>query len=200
MKIDLLEIAGFQSAIKSMRLPMRSGDKSDSRWYDYIEDKECIIPEVSNTNYCSSKILWHTDDGYNVYIIGDKDLKLAQSLILKGDEHAKFIRGIEVWLELTAPWYWFNELDTYCVGTSPIGSTSSMHIECKNLTGEALQAAKAAIKGDYEYTRIRTFNYQTLRRIYYQRLNHRLPEWQQFNSFVESLPLAKELITIKKEN
>jgi hypothetical protein len=207
MQINLLEIAGFQASFKAMRLPMRSGEKSDSRWYDYIEDKDNIIYYPDNCKYMSDREslfkngfpLWNYDDGYNLYLIGEKDLKLAQSLILKGDEHSKFIRGIEVWLELTAPWYWFNELDTYVVGTTPLSSTSSMHIECRNLTGEALQAAKGAIRGDYEYTRIRTFNYQTLRRIYYQRINHRLPEWKQFCSFIDTLPLANELIKIKKE-
>jgi hypothetical protein len=187
MQISLLEVAGFQSAFKAMRLPMKSGEKSDSYlWFH---------------EYCDEKTEYYETYGFTnnqTFTIGRNDLALAQSLILKGDEHAKFIRGIEVWLELSAPWYWFNELDTYTIGTSPIGSTSSMHTECRHLTGEALQATKGDIRGNYEYTRIRTFNYQTLRRIYYQRLNHRLPEWKQFIEFILTLPLAKELICVEK--
>jgi hypothetical protein len=132
-----------------------------------------------------------TDGG----IIGEKDLKLAQKLLIAGDEHAKALRGIIAWVYIVAPWYWFNELDTYTVGTTPMGSTSSMHTEAKGLTGDDLKRIKSALRGDYEYTRIRNFSYQTLRRIYFQRKNHRLDEWKEFCAFIETLPYAKELIT-----
>lgn len=173
MKIKTLEIAGFYSSLKAMRLPMRS--KSDSTW------SWCPYPLIDSVKNA----------------IGEKDLELAQKLIHAGDEHAKFSRGIQVWAEITGPWYFFNELDTYVVGSSPIGSTSSMHSEAKGLTGEALQACKAALKGDYEYTRIRLFSYQCLRRIFFQRRSHRLPEWHLFCDWILTLPLAKELITIE---
>lgn len=186
MKIELIEYAGFESAFKAMRLPKKS--INDSK-YASIHDKNFHGPIIGSYDY--NEEMW----GYR---IGKKDLKLAQTLILAGDEHAKAIRGIQVWLELTAPWYWFNELDTYCVGTSPLGSTSTMHVDAKGLTGEVLQAFKGAIRGDYEYTRIRTFNYQCLRRIYFQRRYHRLPEWKYFCDFINTLPLSNELICLEK--
>lgn len=182
MKIELIEIAGFESAMRAMRLPKRSGDKSDSGISDCWSENRIFVGPEDHTGY-----------GFG---IGPKDLSLAQKLIKAGPEHAKCIRGITVWLELTGPWYWFNELDTYCVGTTPMGSTSSMHIDCKGLSGEELQKAKSEIRGDYEYTRIRNFNYQCLRNIYFQRRAHRLPEWKEFCAFIETLPLAKELITL----
>jgi len=191
MDIKTLEVAGFPSSFKAMRLPKRSDDKSDSRFVDYIEEwGNC--DEDPNT-------VWSTDDGYNVYVVGVNDLKLAQKLILAGAEHAKFIRGITVWVEVTGPWYWFNELDTYCVGRTPLSSTSSMHVDCRGLTGEELQKTKGNIRGDYEYTRIFSVNYQCLRNIYFQRRNHRLPEWHQFCGWIETLPMSETLITIKKE-
>lgn len=131
--------------------------------------------------------------------LGPQDLALAQKLILAGDEHAKCMRGIVAWIKVTAPWYWWNEMDTYTVGRTPLSSTSSMHIECKGLKGEELQEAKANIRGDFPYTRIWTANYQCLRHIYFQRRFHRLPEWKQFCDFIKILPLAEELIMIERK-
>ena len=186
MNITLLEIAGFESSMKAMRLPHRSGEKSDSGWMDIVEE------EISNDR----RVIYDTFDNSLAFTVGPKDLTLAQKLIKGGPEHAKCMRGIVVWLETTAPWYWFNELDTYCVGRTPLSSTSSMHVDCKGLTGEELQKAKGDIRGDYEYTRIWHVNYQCLRNMYHQRRKHRLPEWRQFCDFIETLPLSKELITL----
>ena len=69
-----------------------------------------------------------------------------------------------------------------------------MNAECKGLKGEAAQKAKANILFGRLITKIDYFSYQTLRRIYKQRLHHRLPEFQQFCKWIETLPLAKELI------
>ena len=181
MEIKLLEIAGIRSAIKAMRLPKRSGEKSDS------ENSVYFTHDYHNGNVIGSESEWY---------IGPNDMKLAQTLIKAGSEHCKALRGIIAWIETTAPWYWFNELDTYVVGRVPMGSTSSMHIDCKGLTGEELQKAKGAIRGDYEYTRIWAMGYMGLRNMYKQRRTHRLPEWQQFCDFIETLPLSKELVLI----
>lgn len=186
MIINTIEIAGFESSFKAMRLPKRSNNKSDSIKCDY--NCETCISFFCDTNK------W----GHKEYLIGSKDLELAQKLILAGDEHSKFSRGIQVWSEITAPWYFFNELDTYTVGTINLGSTSTMHMECKDYNGKELQIAKGLITGNYEYTRIRTYSYQCLRRIYFQRKSHRLPEWKQFCNWIITLPSAKELIIIEK--
>ncbi len=199
MKIDLLEIAGFQPAFKAMRLPMRSGEKSDSRWYDYIEDREDIMFRLEENIKDGIYPLWHTDDGYNVYIVGKKDLKLAQSLILAGDDHSKFVRGIQAWIEVTGPDYWWDEVCTYEVGVTKLPSTSSMHVDFKGLVGKELAKYRSNQTRGFEYTRVYVWSYQALRHVYFARRHHRLPEWKEFTDFIETLPLAEELITIKKE-
>lgn len=193
MKIQTLEVAGFEASFEAMRLPHRSGEKSDSYWED-----SCFIRENQHP-VCFNGRPYGCDGEVEYFVVGPNDLKLAQKLILAGPEHAKCIRGITVWVKVTGPWYWFNELDTYCVGRTPLSSTSSMYIDCKGLTGEELQKAKGKIRGDYEYTRIFSANYQCLRNIYFQRRSHRLPEWHQFCEWIESLPLSKELITLEKQ-
>lgn len=173
MNITLLEIGGYQSAIKAMRLPKKS----------FGDSKFTILQP--NTYF-------------SAFNVGDKDMELAKKLILAGDEHAKCMRGISVWFEVTAPWYWFNEYVTYTIGNDSLGSTSTMHIDCKGLLGEELQKAKSEIKGDFEYTRVYRVNYQMLRRLYFQRRNHRLPEWKVFCNWIKTLPLAEDLITLER--
>jgi len=182
MKIELLEIAGFAAAIRSMRLPMRSGERSDS--------KHRLIPPVTAIS--------RTGGGYietiaNIFI-GPKDLALSAHLQSKGPEHGKHLRGIIAWVEITAPLYWWTEAVTYEVGVTKLSSTSSMHTECRRMTGEELQRAKRDIGGGYEYTRIWAISYETLSRMYHQRDGHRLPEWEEFQRFVWSLPLVQEMI------
>jgi hypothetical protein len=169
MKIQTKEIAGFYSAIEAVRLPHRNGDKSDSAFFPDMNEWE---------------------------MIGSKDLQLLQNLITSGDDEAKVIRGIIVWADITAPRYLWQELDTYTVGVTPLCSESTMHVEFKQLTGEELQQRKGDLKESHEQRRIRAFSYQTLRRIYFQRRNHRLPEWKIFIEWIKTLPLANELILI----
>ena len=74
-------------------------------------------------------------------------------------------------------------------------SESTMHIQGKGLSTEDLVRMKENLTEGTEQKRIYYFSYQTLRRIYRQRRNHRLPVWHTFCEWVESLPFAKELIT-----
>ena len=67
-----------------------------------------------------------TNDGKNGFVIGENDMKLAQTLIKAGNEHRKFMRQIFVSVDITAPLYWWKEFDTYKVGTVA-NSTSTMH-------------------------------------------------------------------------
>lgn len=127
--------------------------------------------------------------------IHPKDLALMQALIKRGDEHAKVMRGIVVWVEINAPVYWWCEMETYEVGRQRLSSQSTMHVDCKGLKGIELQEAKATIPMGKYLKKVDYFSYQTLRRIYYQRREHRLPEWHKdFVEWIESLPYAKELI------
>lgn len=180
MIIKTIELFGFVSAIKALRLPYKTTNKSDSNVYsDY--------KIIDNYIELQSKVS-----------IGPNDLKLLQTLIKNGDEHAKVVRGINVICSIIAPRYWWQEMDTYRIGTERLCSESTMHCEAKGLTGKELQRVKAELKEGHEQERIQMFSYQTLRRIYFQRKNHRLPEWKQFCEWISELPFSKELILIKR--
>lgn len=182
--IETLEFAGFGPALKAMRLPMKSEDKSDSEIWSPLSTIEHYENGYSKIYY-SNEV--HT---------GPIDMKLIQKLIRSGDEHAKILRGIMVWFEINAPRYFHVELDTYRIGAERLSSESTMHVECKNFSGEELQKAKGEIKESHMQKRIWMKSYQTLRRMYFQRRNHRLPEWQIFCDWIEGLPFADKLITI----
>ena len=101
MKFEKTEVWGFEHAIRGMRQPLQSHSKSDSYWGN---DEGCL----------------------ESYVIGEKDLELAQKLIKSGSEHRKFLRQIFVATDITAPLYWWKEADQYKVGTTT-NSTSTMH-------------------------------------------------------------------------
>ena len=126
--------------------------------------------------------------------IDRKDLDLMNTLVKRGTEHSKVTRGILVWAKITAPIYWWCEMETYVVGHQRLSSESTMHIDCKGLSGEDLVKAKAEIPMGKELTKVDFFSYQALRNIVKQRHNHRLPEWHQFCDWVKTLPFAYELI------
>lgn len=104
MKFENTEVFNFEGALRGMRNPLESWDKSDSG-EEYEE----------HFGYSLSK-----------YVIGENDLALAQRLIKAGSEHRKFMRQIFVSVDITAPLYWWKEFDTYKVGTVA-NSTSTMH-------------------------------------------------------------------------
>ena len=112
MKFEHTKVMNFEGALRGMRNPMNSWDKSDSRW----EDLESYISRLPDDNIHYQR----------KYIIGEKDMQLAQKLIRAGSEHRKFMRQIFVCVDITAPLYWFKEFDTYKVGTVA-NSTSTMH-------------------------------------------------------------------------
>lgn len=106
MKFENTEVFNFDGALRGMRNPKESWNKSDSEWETHI-------------NY-------NKDEVYTKFAIGKNDLKLAQTLIKAGSEHRKFMRQIFVSVDITAPLYWWKEFDTYKVGTVS-NSTSTMH-------------------------------------------------------------------------
>jgi hypothetical protein len=118
-------------------------------------------------------------------------------LTKRGDEHAKVVRGIMVYAEINAPRYWWQEMDTYRIGTDRLSSESTMHIQGRGMSEEELLKMKSDLTEGTMQKRVQVFSYQTLRRIYFQRRHHRLPHWREFCQWVDSLPLAKELITIQ---
>lgn len=223
MKFENTEVWGFEHAIRGMRNPLESWNKSDSH-YDIEEvmvDEEVVLERGK-------------------YIIGSNDLQLAQTLIRAGSEHRKFLRQIFVAVDITAPLYWWKEFDTYKVGTVA-NSTSTMHklastpitLDCFELTSVKLCEAGKQYFQELENMRIRynelkntdaekakrywkaliqllpeswlqkrtvTMNYENVLNMYKQRKNHKLSEWSKsFCDWVKTLPYAEELICFEKE-
>lgn len=120
MKFEDTEVWGFRKALKGMRNPKNSWDKSDS-----VFGYRC---ENCSHDYLCDECSKHDPKDYAIEapIFGINDMKLAQQLIRAGSEHRKFMRQIFVSVDITAPLYWFKEFDTYKVGTV-VNSTSTMH-------------------------------------------------------------------------
>lgn len=121
MRFEDTEVWGFRKALRGMRNPKNSWDKSDSV-FGY-SSKNCY----KHNNLCL-ECEKHDPNAYAIEspIIGKNDMKLAQQLIRAGSEHRKFMRQIFVSVDITAPLYWWKEFDTYKVGTVA-NSTSTMH-------------------------------------------------------------------------
>lgn len=216
IKIENTEVFGWEAAIRGMRNPMNSWDKSDSIF-----------------------------DG-NKWCLGENDLNLMKSLSKAGTDHSKFMRMINVTMDITAPFYLWKEFSTYKVGTVA-NSCSTMHKitakkftlddfshehlisdtkkhlletikllnDCRDVYNNWDDIPKARIdpqinsKKDvwwqmiqllptsYNQRRTIQLNYQVLKNIYHSRKNHRLDEWHTFCEWIESLPYAKELICDK---
>ena len=201
LKTERVSVMNLENALRGMRNPMNSWDKSDS-YYD--------------------------EDG--TYVIGEADLSLAERLAHSGTDHRKYLRQIFVSVDITAPLYWWKEFDTYKVATVA-NSTSTMHkIHAKpfsradfstdHMDEETLAqfdhviAYLELLRGKYmenkdkrywydmiqflpsSYDQMRTvtLNYETLTNIYYARRNHKLEEWHTFCDMICALPYAKELI------
>ena len=115
LKIENTEVVGFEAAIRGMRNPMNSWEKSDSG-YSYISDVHAII---------DGKLV-HQDPAEHEFCIGLNDWDLMIRLRNAGTDHRKFMRMIVVYLDITAPLYWWKEYDTYKVSTVA-NSCSTMH-------------------------------------------------------------------------
>lgn len=117
IKIEETETYGWEAAIRGMRNPMNSWDKSDSGiCYKEVACHSCN----ENRNNCAYNL---EHDGF---VIGDNDLDLMHRLCAAGTDHRKFMRMIVVYCDITAPLYWWKEFDTYKVGTVA-NSCSTMH-------------------------------------------------------------------------
>lgn len=184
--IRTIEISGFATLISGLHLPYGKDPVYYPQTYIGL-----ITPEESGRDYW--EIVSDTETKMST-----KEINLLSRLVKSGDEHAKVLRAINVGVSITAPIWFYRELETYRIGRERISSESTMHIECKGLSGEELMEAKDKIDMGHIQRTIDTISYQTLRRIYFQRRHHRLPIWHQFCEWIESLPFAKELIIIEK--
>lgn len=113
IKFENTEVVGWVSAIRGMRNPMNSWEKSDSGWG----------PDWPRNNYI---FVDEDTDNYLELAIGPNDQKLMTALRNAGTDHRKFMRMITVYVDITAPLYWWKEFDTYKVGTVA-NSCSTMH-------------------------------------------------------------------------
>lgn len=221
LKIENTEVLGWDTAIRGMRNPLNSWEKSDSQFVrdsDYGCFGVCPCAELVDCDCCH---------------VGPNDLKLMNTLRNAGTDHRKFMRMITVYLDITAPLYWWKEFDTYKVGTVA-NSCSTMHkIAAKEFTLEdfshehlgyqSIRVLKDTIKvmndfreefikdhekinwwqmiqllpSSYNQKRTVMLNYEVLANMYKSRRNHKLDEWHTFCDWIESLPYS-ELITGKQ--
>ena len=192
-RVKTLEIAGLAGALQALRLPFGK----ECRSYTFAS-KETYSPAIEQTlpedTSCYDGITFTTQ-----ILLHSKDRELIKTLIKRGDEHAKVLRGVMVWCEINAPRYWHVELDTYRIGCERLSSESTMHIEGKGLSEDELIEMKENLKEGHMQKRVWMFSYQTLRRIYFQRRNHRLPQWREFCKWIETLPFADEFITLENK-
>ena len=166
LKIVDYEIVGINWAMEAMRLPKNSMGDTYNNYFP------------KNT------------------IIGPKDIHLASNLVKAGNDHAKSMRGIIVYLKIKLQVGWMIEFETYRHGVECLSTSSSMHCELAQLYGEELAEQKQNDLPSKQYTRILTISYQALRSMYKARRHHKHPDWQIFCDWIETLPYAKELITI----
>ncbi|BBK61865.1 hypothetical protein A9CBEGH2_08050 [Amedibacterium intestinale] len=219
IKIENVDVFGWETAIRGMRNPMNSWDKSDSGMCCCVYCEDCSHHDKD----CECI-------GVDDFVIGISDLKLMKNLSNAGNDHGKFLRMINVSLDIVAPLYWWKEFDTYKVGTVA-NSCSTMHkIQAKEFTIDdfshehlndgSIDMLNDVIgmlnynrelfleekKKDYwwqmiqllpsSYNQRRTIqlNYAVLKNMYHSRKAHKLDEWLMFCKWIESLPYAKELI------
>lgn len=213
IEFEHTEVMGWEAAIRGMRNPHNSWDKSDSKYL-------------------------RQEDGHIVasrYEIGPNDHDLMMRLVKAGTDHRKFMRMIVVYVDVTAPRYWWAEADTYKVGTVA-NSCSTMHKihtkkftpddfshefllgeeelvlekilfqlnDCRerfNVTGNKNWWWKMIqlLPQSYNQRRTLMLNYEVLANIYRARKNHKLVEWREFCHWIETLPYS-ELITGKEKS
>lgn len=180
IEIKTLEIAGMASVLQALRLPFGKECRSDAEWNSTVNiEEEC--PFV----FSESKVF-----------INPKDLLLLSTLVKRGTEHAKAIRGLVVYAEITAPIYFLREIETYRIGRERLASNSTMHQQCKGLVGEELVKAKSEMPMGTMQKTVDMMSYQCIRSIVKQREGHRLPEWKTFIDWARTLPFAEELIFV----
>lgn len=201
IKFENTDTYGWDAAIRGMRNPLNSWDKSDS----YISNERCDI--------------------------GENDLALMKKLVAAGSDHRKFMRMITVTVDITAPLYWWKQFDTYKVGTvanscstmhtihknkftlddfstdgledivvdlgfKPMINALNVARDLYNETGDKaawLQMIKLMPMA-YNQKRTVQMNYEVLRNIYHSRQNHKLYEWHMFCDWIVNLPYSELII------
>lgn len=203
IKIEHIETFNFEGAVRGLRNPMNSWDKSDTLLCGNIDNPDLIL--------------------------GANDLDLMKRLYKAGPEHRKYLRQIFVSMDITAPLYWWKEFDTYKVGTVA-NSCSTMHkiaakkfelddfshdhltkgLSCLEDIITILNIARAdyvrdkrkedwwqmiqLLPSSYNQRRTITMSYENVVNMIHQRSNHKLDEWREFVCILSELPYIKEII------
>lgn len=214
IKIENADVLGWEAAIRGMRNPMNSWNKSDS-------DSSCPMSYDNGgcdcCDYCSIN-----------FQVGPNDKDLMKRLRLAGTDHRKFMRMLTVYVDITAPLYWWKEFDTYKVGTVA-NSCSTMHTIHKTEISEELfsfdhvklcevgkeylnELEKLRVKfnetkdkkywyaliqllpASFNQKRTVMLNYEVLANMYKSRKDHKLDEWREMCEWMRGLPYS-ELIT-----
>lgn len=219
IKLENTEVMGWEAAIRGMRNPLNSWDKSDSGTKCPYEKEACC--GECQQNFC----------------IGPNDKDLMKRLRNAGTDHRKFMRMITVYVDITAPLYWWKEFDTYKVGTVA-NSCSTMHkiadkeftpedFSCEHLNKETRRLFEQIVNymnisrdcynstikdkdmewakdywwqmiqllpSSYNQRRTVMLNYEVLANMYRSRKNHKLDEWHLLCDWIKTLPYS-ELIT-----
>ena len=202
IRVQNIEVTGWLPAIRGMRNPMNSWDRSDTVFYT-----DGRMPEI-----------------------GPNDLKLMKQLYSGGPEHRKYLRMVHVTMDITAPLYWWKEYDTYKIGTTA-NSCSTMHkiadrefvledFSTEHLTKESVTWMKNTVinlnywrecylqhhdktcwwqliqllPSSYNQRRTVDLNYEVAIRIIHQRSGHKLDEWNDLVIQLGELPYLQELI------
>lgn len=209
IKIDNIEVMGWEPAIRGMRNPMNSWDKSDSGYEQLM-------------TYPTK------------YKVGPNDLDLMMRLAKGGSTHAKYRRMITVYMDITAPLYWWHDMDIYKVGIVKNSCSTKHKIHAKefvlddfshdHLDDGGMECLKCTIenlnwyrdrflqhknKDDwyhmqsllpwcYNQKATMMLNYEVLANIYRDRKDHKLDEFRDFCQMIKSLPHA-QIITLEEE-
>ena len=228
IKFENFEVVGWDHAIRGMRNPKNSWDRSDSKRVTSVLVDEEVCPGVTTlvAKPCEPYIS-----------VGTNDYSLMTKLRNAGTDHRKFMRMITVYVDITAPLYWWKEFDTYKVGTVA-NSCSTMHtihekefvmedfsfekmmgdiqrpipicymiIEELNYAREKYLETKdrkywdrmiQLLPTSYNQKRTVMLNYEVLANVYKSRKNHKLHEWHDLCDWAAGLPYG-ELITGKED-
>ena len=215
IKVENIDVYGFEHAVRGMRNPMNSWDKSDS-----------------GMKWVNNNIFDHQE-----YMVGEKDLDLMKRLYKSGAEHRTYARMIMVWMDITAPLYWWKEMDRYTIGKSQV-SCSTMHkiadreftiddfshehldpegygdnsLQFLDLIVETLNDCRELylqnnkskqywwyliqlLPTSYNQKRTICMSYEVVFKIIRERTGHKLDEWNEFIEVLKKLPHVEEIMS-----
>lgn len=157
IKLENTKVVGFEAAVRGMRNPFNSCDRSDSKSCHEMDCDVCPFGEENDTGFCE-----HLGEDM---ILGHNDLKLMKQLGSGGPVHAKYRRMIQVYVDITAPLYWWKEMDTYKIGTVTNSCSTMYKIHERDLTIDDFSYEHLICDKDIEMLDDFVFGLSTLKQI-----------------------------------